>query len=82
MTSRFALRNTICAAVLALSGLVVESRSAQAWYCEAWSNQKVGWAKGWGRSPKLDRAKRLALGNCFARSKGRKVRCSITSCKP
>lgn len=82
MMPRLALRSTFCAAVLAVAGLVVGSGSAQAWYCEAWSNQKVGWAKGWGRSPNLDRAKRLALGNCFARSKGRNVRCAITSCKP
>ncbi len=82
MTAKLALRSMSCAALFAVAGLVVGSGSAGAWYCEAWSNQKAGWAKGWGRSPNLDRAKRLALGNCFARSKGRNVRCSITSCKP
>lgn len=81
MSTRRALRGAILATIFMLAGASVGSGSAAAWYCEAWSNQKAGWAKGWGRSPNLDRAKRLAVGNCIMRSRGKKVRCSITSCK-
>lgn len=81
MKSRSIQRASIVA-ITTMAGLAVEPQSADAWYCEAWSNQKVGWAKGWGRSPSLDRAKRIALGNCFARSRGRMAKCTISKCKP
>lgn len=81
MKSRSILRAGLVAAT-ALAGLAAAPGNADAWYCEAWSNQKVGWARGWGRSPSLDRAKRIALGNCFARSRGRMARCTIAKCKP
>lgn len=70
----------VASLVTLAAGILATAEPAAAWRCEAWSNQKQGWARGWGRSPSLDRAKRLALGNCFIRSRGKKVRCSITSC--
>ena len=50
---------------------------ASAWYCRAVSPSG---AWGWGRSDSLERARRIAFGQCSARPRG--YGCRIRSCVP
>lgn len=63
-----------------LAGLLLAASAYEAaaasWYCTAHSPH----ASGWGKSPNLGIAKRIALNECAVRTRRGKV-CRITSCR-
>lgn len=66
-------------AALALAMLPAQ---ASAWYCEAESTQKNGFARGWGRHDDLAQARRWAMSQCMMRANGSDARCRIVRCVP
>ena len=55
---------------------------ASAWYCEAESTQRTGFARGWGRHDDLAQARRWAMSQCMMRASGPDARCRIVRCVP
>lgn len=66
----------------AAAALALLPARASAWYCEAESTQKSGFARGWGRHDDLAQAKRWAMSQCMMRASGADARCRITRCVP